>query len=118
MSTTYPSDLSDMEWTHIQRYLPLLPLQGGPRTRPLQRILDAIFYIERTGSAWRYLTSNFLSWQTVLYHVRRLRLTGRWHLLYTALRGAERERVRRHPDPSAAIMDCQSVKTVEESTYI
>jgi putative transposase len=54
----------------------------------------------------------------VFYHFRRIRLTGRWHLLYTALHRAERERVGRHPDPSAAIVDSQSVKTVEESARI
>jgi len=54
----------------------------------------------------------------VFYHFRRFRLNGAWHLLYTAVHRAERERVGRHPDPSAAIMDSQSVKTVEESARI
>jgi putative transposase len=72
----------------------------------------------RTGCAWRYLPSNFPPWQTVFYHVRRFRLHGTWHLLYTALHRAERERVGRHPDPSAAVMNSQSVKTVEESAHI
>jgi putative transposase len=54
----------------------------------------------------------------VFYHYRRFRLNGTWHLLYTALHRAECERVGRHPDPSAAIMDSQSVKTVEESAHI
>jgi len=72
----------------------------------------------RTGCAWRYLPSNFPPWQTVFYHYRRFRLDGTWHRLYTALHRAERERVGRHPDPSAAIMDSQSVKTVEESARV
>ena len=118
MSTTYPSDLSDAEWTCVQRYLPTLSTRGRPRTHSLRRILDAIFYVVRTGCAWRYLPANFPPWQTVFYHFRRFRLQGRWHLLYTALHRAERERIGRHPDPSAAIMDSQSVKTVEESAQI
>jgi putative transposase len=72
----------------------------------------------RSGCAWRYLPRNFPPWQTVLYHFRRFRLQGKWHLLYAALHRAERERVGRHPDPSAAILDSQSVKTVEESAHI
>jgi putative transposase len=56
--------------------------------------------------------------QSIFSHFRRFRLQGRWHLLYTALHRAERERVGRNPDPSAAIMDSQSVKTVEESAHI
>ena len=115
---TYPSDLSDAEWACIKRYLPPLPTRGRPRTHPLRRVLDAIFYLVRSGCAWRYLASNYPPWQTVFYHFRRLRLQGKWHLLYRALHRAERERLGRHPDPSAAIMDSQSVKTVEESAHI
>jgi putative transposase len=101
-----------------QLHLPSLPERGRPRTRPLPRILDAIFYVLRTGCAWRYLPSDFPPWQTVFYHFRRMRLSGTWHHLDTALHRAERERVGRHPDPSAAIMDSQRVKTVEESARI
>jgi putative transposase len=118
MSTTYPSDLTDAEWACVQRHLPPLPRCGRPRRYPLRRILDAIFYLVRTGCAWRYLPCNYPPWQTVFYHFRRFRLQGKWHLLYTALHRAERQRVGRHPDPSAAVMDSQSVKTVEESAHI
>jgi putative transposase len=54
----------------------------------------------------------------VFYHFRQFRLKGTWQHLYTALHRAERERLGRNPDPSAAIMDSQSVKTVEESAHI
>jgi putative transposase len=118
MSATYPSDLTDTEWACVQRYLPPLSSLGRRRSHPLRRILDAIFYVVRSGCAWRYLPCNYPPWQTVFYHFRRLRLRGVWHVLYTALHRAERERVGRHPDPSAAIMDSQSVKTVEESAGV
>jgi putative transposase len=71
-----------------------------------------------TFCPWRYLPSNFPLWQTVFYHFRRLRLKGTWFRLLTTLREAERERVGRNAQPSAAIMDTQSVKTVEESAGI
>jgi len=118
MSTTYPSDLSDDEWAYVQRYLPHLPPRGRPHTHLLRSILDAIFYVMRTGCGWRYLPCNFPPWQTVFYHFRRLRLKGLWCRLYRALHAAERERVGRVADPSAAIMDAQSVKAVEESAGI
>ena len=54
----------------------------------------------------------------MFYHFRRWRLKGNWHQLFTALRAAERKRVGRNTEPSAAIMDSQSVKTVEESASI
>lgn len=118
MSTIYPSDLTDNEWQCALRYIPPLSRRGRPRTHPLRRILDAVFYVLRTACAWRYLPSNFPAWQTVYYHFRRFRLEGIWRRLYTALHRAERERLGRNPEPSAAVMDSQSVKTVEESANI
>lgn len=69
----------------------------------------------RTGCPWRYLPSNFPPWQTVYYHFRQFRRKNALHSLYPALHRAERNRIGRNPDPSAAVMDSQSVKTVEES---
>ena len=118
MSTSYPSNLSDAEWKCLQGYLPPLPKRGRPPIHSLRAIFDAIFYVLRTGCPWRYLPANFPPWQTVFYHFRRLRIKGTWMLLLRALHRAERERQGRHPDPSAASMDSQSVKTVEESSGI
>lgn len=118
MSTSYPSNLSDAEWECLQRHLPVVSRRGRPPTHPLRAIFDAIFYVLRTGCPWRYLPANFPPWQTVFYHFRRFRLKGTWFRLLTALREAERERVGRNTQPSAAIMDAQSVKTVEESARI
>ncbi len=84
----------------------------------LRRILDANFHTLRAGCAWRYLPSNSPPWQTEFYHFRRFRLKGVWHLLYTALHRPERERLGRNAEPSAAIMDSQSVMTLEESAHI
>jgi transposase len=89
-----------------------------PFSHSLRAIFDAIFYVLRTGCPWRYLPCNFPPWQTVYYHFRRLRLKGTWFRLLTTLREAERERVGRNAHPSAAIMDAQSVKTVEESAGV
>jgi len=118
MSTSYPSNLSDTEWECLQRYLPPQSKRGRPPTHSLRSIFDAIFYVLRTGCPWRYLPTNFPPWQTVFYHFRRLRLKGTWTLLLRVLHRAERERQGRNPHPSAAIMDAQSVKTVEESARI
>jgi putative transposase len=118
MSSSYPSNLSDAEWVCVQRYLPAGTRCGRPQTHCLRDILDAIFYVVRTGSPWGYLPANFPPWQTVFYHFRRWRIQGRWFGLYRALHAAERERVGREADPSAAVIDAQTVKTVEESARI
>lgn len=115
MSTTYPNNLSDAEWDCLQRFLPSRTPHGKLRRHSLRSVFNALFYLLRTGCPWRYLPSNFAPWQTVYYHFRQFCRTGLWTCLYRALRDAERRRVGKDPHPSVAIMDAQSVKTVEES---
>src|SRR5947209_2677059 len=114
MRKSYPTDLSDTEWTRLRSYLPAPKAQGRPRTHSLRDVFDAIFYVLKSGCHWRLLPHDFPPWSTVYYHFRKLRLSGAWCLIYRALRSAERDRIGKNPDPSAAIMDSQSVKTTEE----
>jgi putative transposase len=118
MNSTYPSNLSNAEWEYLQQFLPARSPRGRLRRHSLRSILDALFYLLRTGCPWRYLPSNFPPWQTVYYHFKQFCRTGLWTRLYRALRDADRRRVGRDPNSSAAIMDAQSVKTVEESGSI
>jgi len=115
MNTIYPTDLSDAEWEYLAPHLPPRRARGRPCSHPLRAILDAVFYLLRTGCPWRCMPRDFPPWQTVYSHFRRLRLDGTWHRVLAALRAAERLRVGRNADPTAAIMDAQSVKTVGES---
>ncbi len=101
-----------------EQFLPARSPHGRLRRHSLRSVFDALFYLLRTGCPWRYLPSNFPPWQTVYYHWRQFCRTGLWTLLYRALHEAERRRVGKDPHPSAAIMDAQSVKTVEESGCI
>jgi transposase len=118
MSTMYPSDLSDAEWECLQRHLPPTMTRRRRPRHPLRKVFDAIFYLLRTGCPWRYLPRDFPPWQTIYYHFRRFRLSGVWYRIFTTLRAVERQRMGRHPQPTAAIIDAQSVKTVEESAGI
>src|SRR5437764_1301256 len=119
MRKPYPTDLSDAEWTRLRSYLPTPKAEGRPRTHSLRDIiLDAIFfYVLKSGCHWRLLPHDFPPWSTVYYNFRRFRLTGSWFLILKAVRAAERKRVGKNPQPTAAIMDSQSVKTVEESAH-
>jgi putative transposase len=114
MRKPYPTDLSDAQWTRLQSCLPTPKAQGRPRTHSLRDVLDAIFYVLKSGCHWRLLPHDFPPWPTVYYHFRKLRLSGAWGLIYRALRSVERDRVGKNVDASAAIMDSQSVKTTEE----
>jgi transposase len=118
MSTTYPSTLSDAEWGCLQQLLPMRSPCSRLRLHSLRSVFDAVFYLLRTGCPWRYLPCNFPPWQTVYYHFTQFCRTGLWTCLYRALRENERRRVGKDPNPSAAIIDAQSVKTVEESGCI
>jgi putative transposase len=116
MRKTYPTDLSDSEWSCLRSCLPNPKPQGRPRTHSLRDVLDAIFYVLKSGCHWRLLPHDFPPWSTVYYHFRRFRLKGLWSLILKVVRADERKRVGKDPQPSAAIMDSQSVKTVEESS--
>ena len=102
----------------MQRFLHESHRDCRTRRHALRSIFNAIFYVLHTGCPWRYLPSNFPPWQTVFYHLRQFSRKGTWVLLLRALHEAERCRVGKDPHPSAAIMDAQSVKTVEESAHI
>ncbi len=77
----------------------------------MREILDAIFYIVKSGCAWRLLPHDFPPWKTVYHYFRAWRLNGTWERMHAALRERVRVRLERNPQPSAGIVDSQSVKT-------
>lgn len=111
MRRAYQTDLSDAEWNCIELHLPTTEATGRPRVHPLREILDAVFYILRSGCAWRLLPHDFPPWKTVYHYFRKWRLDGTWKKLNTAIRERLRVRLGRNPQPSAGIVDSQSVKT-------
>ena len=115
MKKTYSTDLSDSEWSCLRLYLPNPKPQGRPRTHSLRDVLDAIFYVLKSGCHWRLLPHDFPPGSTVYYHFRRFRLSGLWSLILKVARADERKRVGKDPQPTAAIVNSQSVKSVEES---
>jgi putative transposase len=110
----YPTDLSDAEYEQIEPHLPQRTSQRGrKRVYALREILNAIFYLLRAGCAWRLLPHDFPPWQTVYGYFRQWRKNGTWEHLNTVLRMELRQAEGRQPEPSAAILDSQSVKTTE-----
>jgi len=85
--------------------------RGRPWSWSLREILDRIFYIFRIGAQWRQLPHEYPPWPTVFWWFRRWQLDGTWERLNTALRGHIWVRVGRQCQPSAGIIDSQSVKT-------
>jgi putative transposase len=114
----YPCDVTDAEWAYLAPLVPGPARHGRPRRWGLRLLVNAIFYVLRTGCAWRYLPREYPPWQTAYTTFRRWRLHGVWRRVHEALRRTVRVRAGRNPEPSAAIMDSQSVKTTEESGLI
>ena len=111
MRRAYQTDLSDVEWSYIEPYLPTSTAPGRPRVHTLREIVDAIFYIVRSGCAWRLLPHDFPPWKTVHHYFRTWRKDGTWERMHATLRKRVRVRLKRNPQPSAAIVDSQSIKT-------
>ncbi len=111
MRRAYQSDLSDEEWELIEPHLPAPKATGRPRLRPLREILDAVFYVLKSGGSWRLLPHDFPPWKTVYHYFRAWRIDGTWERLHEALRRRARVSLGRDPQPSAGIVDSQSVKT-------
>jgi putative transposase len=107
----YPSDLTDAEWRVVAPLLPPARPGGRPRSVNPRRILNGLFYLVRSGCAWRYLPRDYGPWSTVYHYFRMWRNAGWWERIHTHLREMARQRAGREPTPSAAIIDSQSVKT-------
>jgi putative transposase len=111
MRRTYPTDLSDAEWGCLEPHLPAPKATGRPRVYPLREIINAIFYVVRSGCSWRLLPHDFPPWRSVYHCFRQFRLDGTCERMHAALREQVRVRLDRDPQPSAGIVDSQSVKT-------
>ena len=107
----YPSDLSDEEWAILEPLLSSAEKRGRPPKWSQRHVADAVFYLLRSGCAWRMLPREYPPWQTLYYHFRKWRINGRLHQAHDRLREAVREAEGRNQDPSAAVIDSQVVKT-------
>lgn len=111
MRKPYPTDLSDEEWQYIEPHMPTPSRHGRPRSHSLREILNATFYLLRSGCQWRMLPHDFPRWPTVYHYFRKWRIDGTWESINRAIRERLRVRLKRDPKPSAGIVDSQSVKT-------
>lgn len=108
--TNYNSDLCDAEWTFIRPFMPRNQPNGRDMTTSMRDVVNAIFYQDRTGCQWRYLPSDFPPWSTVAGYYYRWMRDGTWERVLDVLRGSERVRQGKTPEPTAGIVDSQTVK--------
>jgi putative transposase len=110
----YPTDLTDKEWKLLEPLIPPPKPGGRPRRMDMREVVNAIFYQLRSGGAWRLLPHDFPNWSTVYGYFNRWSKDGTWERINAQLRRDLRVAVGRDPEPSAAIIDSQSVKTTEK----
>ena len=111
---SYASDLSDEEWALVEPYMPK-PMTGGrPPKWSRRAILNAMLYVLKTGCPWHLLPHDFPPYSTVFWYFRRWRKEGIWEDLNSVLREKVRRQLGRDPQPSALIIDSQTVKTTEK----
>jgi putative transposase len=106
--------LTDAEWAVLTPLIPKAKRVGRPEKYGKREIVNGIRYLTRTGCAWRLLPHEFPPWVAVYHYFRAWRKDGTWKVIHDKLRGDVRERAGRKREPSAAVIDSQSVKTTEK----
>src|SRR3954453_2723202 len=115
MNTRHPyrSDLSDREWAQVERFVPAPKPGGRPAKYERREVVNALLYVDRTGCQWRALPHDFPPWDSVYWYFRNWKRDGTIDRLHDGLRGDLRRAEGRERQPSAAVLDSQSVKTTE-----
>jgi transposase len=110
----YPSDTTDGEWALLSPLLPAPACQGGRGGRPeghsRRAVVDAIRYVIHNGCVWRAVPADFPPWRTIYGLYQRWNATGATVALHDALRAAARQAAGRNAEPTAAVIDSQSVR--------
>src|SRR5215813_2897457 len=111
--TPSPTNLNDTEWQILAPLIPAAKPGGRPETYPKREIVNAILYVLRTGGAWRFVPNDLPPWGIVYHSFWQWRRDGTWKRINETLRGDLRVLEGRTRQPSAAIIDSQSVKTTD-----
>ena len=109
-NSSYDTDLTDPQWRLLEPLLPARKPMGRPPT-PLRALLNAVLYMVKSGCSWRLLPKSFPPWKTVHYRFRKWCKDGTWIVLNHALRALVRTAEGREPEPSAAVLDSQTVRS-------
>jgi len=109
----YTYDLTDTEWNLIADCFPKPSKKGRCRKHPYRELINAIFYLNKTGCQWRNLPAHFAPWRTVYHYFRLWKRNELWEAIHTHLREWVRLAEGRKRHASAAIIDTQSVKSTE-----
>jgi putative transposase len=113
--THYDSDVRDGEWALIRSFMPRNQPNGSYMTTSMRDVVNALFYQNRTGCQWRYLPQDFPPWGTVAGYYYRWMRDGTWERVLDTLRSQERQRQGHACEPTAGIVDSQTVKVAPQA---
>ena len=117
----YPTDLSDNQWEVIKPLLPKAKSNkttgGRPRATDVREVLNAIFYLLRSGCSWRMIPHDFPAWRIVRHYFDEWQEDGTWEKMHNCLRGKVRRKAGKKTQPTAGIIDSQSVKTTKKGGF-
>jgi transposase len=115
----YPSDLTDAEWAKLEPLLPAAKATGRPRRTDMREAINAILYLLRTGCPWRYLPRDGFPPRSTVYNIfRKFQKEGVWDAIWQKLHMDLREHMSREASSIAAVIDSQSVKSVEKGAAL
>jgi transposase len=110
----YPTDLTGAQWAQVSRFIPGPKKNGRPAKYDRREIVNALLYVARTGCQWRALPHDLPPWRIVYWYFMAWKRDGTLDRLHDELRGDLRQAEGRQRQPSAAVLDSQSVKTTEK----
>lgn len=110
----FPSDPTDRQWALIEPLIPPKARGGRPRSVDMREVVNGLLYLNRHGGTWRALPHEFPKWQLVYQYFCRFQNDGTWEKIHDVLRAKVRKQAGHRAEPSAAIIDRQTVKTTEK----
>jgi transposase len=110
----YPTDLTGPQWAQVSRFIPAPKKGGRPAKYQRREIVNALLYVARTGCQWRAMPHDLPPWRIVYWYFMMWKKDGTLGRLHDELRGDLRQAEGRLRQPSAAVLDSQSVKTTEK----
>lgn len=112
---SYPSDVSDEEWSFCAPYLTLMKEEAPQRDYPLREVFDGLRWFVRAGCPWRMIPNDLPPWYVIFQQTQRWVKAGCFEAMTHDLRAVLRMALDRNEEPSAVILDSRTLQSTPES---